>query len=93
MSNLCKKKYTGDESDERRIFIKDARIGWRSLLSDPMKHLGNGIAQYEYLESLGPKLGGQAQRLLDYYIDKWDYRDISNLCYEEAVTREASRSK
>ena len=93
MTNLCEKKYIGDGSNEQRIFIKDARIGWRSLLSDPMKQLGNGIAQYEYLESLGPKLGGQASRLLDNYIDKWDYRDIGNLFYEEAVTREASRTK
>ena len=58
-----------------------------------MKQLGNSIAQYEYLESLGPKLGGQARRLLDNYIEKWDYCNIGNLCYEEAVTREASRSK
>ena len=93
MSNLYEKKYTGDGSNRHRIFIKDVRIGWRSLLSDPMKQLGNGIAQYEYLKSLGPKLGGQARRLLDNYIDKWDYRDIGNLCYEEAVTREASRAK
>ena len=93
MSNLCEKKYTGDGSNEQRIFIKDARIGWRSLLSDPKKQLGNGIAEYEYLESLGPKLGGQARRLLDNCIDKWDNRDIGNLCYKEAITREASRSK
>ena len=90
MSNLCEKKYTGDGSNEHRFFIKNARIGQRSLLSDPMKQLGDGIAQYEYLESLGPKLGGQARRLLDNYIDKWDYRDISNLFYEEAIAREAS---
>ena len=93
MSNLYEKKYTRDGSNEQRIFIKDARIGWRSLLSDPKKQLGHGISKYEYLESLGPKLGGQARRLLDNYIDKWDYRDIGNLCYEDAVTREASRSK
>ena len=31
--------------------------------------------------------------MLDNYIDKWDYRDIGNLFYEDAVTREASRSK
>ena len=74
MSYLYEKKYTGDGSNEQRFFINDARIGWRSLLSDPMKQLGNGIAQYEYLESLGSKLGGQARRLLDNYIDKWDYR-------------------
>ena len=93
MSNLSEKKYTGDGSNEHRIFVKDARIGWRTLLSEPMKQLGNGISQYEYLESLGPKLGGQARRLLDNYVDKWDHRDIGNLFYEDAVTREASRSK
>ena len=93
MTNLCEKKYTGDGSNEKRIFIKDARIGWRSLLTNPMKQLGNGIAQYEYLESLDPKLGGHARRLLDNYIDKWDNHDIGNLFYEEEVTREASRSK
>ena len=93
MNTQYDKKYTGDGSNEQRIFIKDARIGWRSLLSDPIKQLGNRIAQYEYLESLGPKLGGQARRLLDNYVDKWDYRDIGNLFYEEAVTREASRAK
>ena len=93
MTNLCEKRYTGDGSNEQRIFIKDAHIGRRSPLSDPIKQPGNGVAQYEYLESLGPKLGGQARRLLDNYIDKWDYRDVGNLCYEEAVTREASRAK
>ena len=65
MSNLSEKKYTGDSSNEHRIFMKDARIGWRTLLCDPMKQFGNGLSQYEYLESLGPKLGGQARRLLD----------------------------
>ena len=93
MANLCEKKYTGDGSNDQRICIKDVRIGWRSLLSDPMKQLGNGISQYEYLESLGPKLGGQARRLLDNYIEKWDYRALGNISYEEAVRREASRSK
>ena len=93
MSNLSEKKYTGDGSNEQRIFIKDARIGWRTLLSDPMKQLANGIDQYEYLESLGPKLGGQARRLLDNYVDKWDYRDVDSLFHEDAVTHEACRSK
>ena len=30
---------------------------------------------------------------MDNYVDKWDYRDIGNLFYEDAVMREASRSK
>ena len=93
MNSIGDKKYTGDGNNEQRIFIKDARIGWRSLLNDPMKQLGHGIVQYEYLESLGPKLGGQARRLLDNYIDRWDYCDDTNIYFEETVTRETSRSK
>ena len=93
MNSVNDKKFTGDGSNEQRIFIKDASIGWRNLLNDPMKQLANGIAQYEYLESLGPRMGGQARRLLDNFIDKWDYRDESNPFSEEAVTREASRAK
>ena len=37
MNPVSDKKYTGDGSNEQRIFIKDARIGWRNLLNDPMK--------------------------------------------------------
>ena len=93
MNPVSDKKYTGDGSNEKIICIKDARIGSRNLLNDPMKQLANGIAQYEYLESWGPRMGGQARRLLDNFIDKWDYRDETNPFYEEAVTREASRAK
>ena len=93
MNSVSDKKCTGDGSNEQRIFIKDARIGWRNLLNDPMKQWANEIAQYEFLESLGPRMGGQARRLLDNFIDKWDYRDKADPFYEEAVTREASRAK
>ena len=93
MNPISDKKYTGDGGNEQRIFIIDARIGWRTILNDSMKQWANGIAQYEYLESLGPRLGGQAQRLLDNFIDKWDYRDEANPFYDEVVTREASRAK
>ena len=48
MSTISEKKYTGDGGSERHIFTRDARIGWRTLLNDPTKHLSNGIAQYEY---------------------------------------------
>ena len=92
MATQNDKKYTGDGSNEQRIFIKDARIGWRSLLSDPMKQLGLGISQYEYLESMGPKLGGQARRLLDNYVDRWDHRDRTNPFLAAALQREGSRS-
>ena len=91
MTTLFEKKYIGDGNNEQRIFIKDAQIGWRTLLCDPMKLVGNGTSQYEYCESLGPKLGGQARRLLDNFVDRWDYRDRTNPFFKEAVKREAKR--
>ena len=93
MNPVSEKKYTGDGGNEQRIFIKDARIGWRLVLSDPSKHLSNGITQYEYLESLGPRLGGQARRLLDNYVDRWDYRNEDNVNYRAATQREVIRAQ
>lgn len=92
MNNINEKKYMGYGGNEQRIFIKDARIGWRTLLNDPTKHLSSGITQNEYLEFEEIRLGGQAIRLLDNLIERWDYRDETNYYYEEATTREARRS-
>ena len=93
MNPVREKKYTGDGGNEHRIFIKDARIGWRLVLSDPSKHLSNGITQYEYLESLGPRLGGETRRLLDNYVDRWDYRNEDNLNCRAATQREVLRAQ
>ena len=35
MNSIQDKKYTGDVVNDQRIFIKDARIGWRHVLNDP----------------------------------------------------------
>ena len=74
--NVCvKKKYSGDGGNEQRTFIQDANFGWENIQNEPQRHLANGITQYEYLKSLGSRLGGQARCLLDNYIAKWDYKD------------------
>ena len=92
MNSILDKKYTGDGGNEQRIFIKDARIGWRHVMNDAKLHLSNGITQYEYLETLGPRLGGQARRLLDNFIDKWDYHDTEQPFYKNARARETQRA-
>ena len=53
------------------IFIKDAQVGRKAILNDPQRHLGGGVAQYDYMESLYNRLSGQARRLLDNFLDKW----------------------
>lgn len=88
MSMALDKKYTGNGGIEQRIFIMDARIGWKALLSDPHRHLAHGVTRYNYLEDLGMKLSGQARRVVDNFLDKWDH---TNEDYEDAITREASR--
>ena len=85
-------KYTGDGGNAQRIFIKDAQVGWKNILDDLNRHLSNGASQYAYLESILNRLGGQARRLLDLYLAKWDWLNEDNIYYEEAITREASRA-
>ena len=92
MNSINEKMDMGEGGNEEQIFTKDAWIGWRILLNNPTKHLPNGIAQYEYLESLGSRLGGQVRRLLVNFNERWDYRNETNYYYEEATTREASRA-
>ena len=85
-------KYTGDGGNAQRIFIKDAHVGWKNILDDLNRHLSNGASQYAYLESLLNPLGGQARRLLDIYLNKWDWLNEDNVYYEEATTREPARA-
>ena len=37
-------------------------------------------------------VGGQARRVLDNYVDKWDCTKEDHVNYEEAVTREVDRT-
>ena len=79
-------------NNEQRIFIRDARFTWKTILTDPNKHISNGVTRYDYLESLGARMGGQARCLLNNSVDKWGHKGKSNPIYEEAVTREASQA-
>ena len=72
------KKYAGDSGNEQRIFIKDARIEWEGVWTD----LALGVTQYDYLESLGSKLIGQATRVLDNFLDCSDHTNEGNLDYD-----------
>ena len=64
------KKDTGAGGNEQRVFMKDARVGWKAILVDPHRQLANGVTQYDYVETLGMKLGGQAWCVLDNFVDK-----------------------
>ena len=66
-------------------------MGWKNILEDLNRHLSNGASQYAYLESILNRLGGQARRLLDLYLAKWDWLNEHNVYYEEAMSREAAR--
>ena len=57
------KNKTIDGSNKQRTFIKDAKIGWKAIVNDPYRHLQNGVTQYDCVETLVMKLGGQARRI------------------------------
>lgn len=50
-----------------------------------------GSDSVRLLKSLGIKLGGQARRVLEKFIDMWDHTNEDNLDYEEATSNEAIR--
>ena len=63
-----------------------------AVLAYPNRHTFNGVTQYDYLETVGAKLGGQAKRLLDNFVDRRDNTKEGNPCHEDVVTREVSRA-
>ena len=91
MAMTLEKKCTGDGGNKKRIFIKDVRIGSKDVLADPNRHLANGVTQCDYVETMGMKLGGQARRVLNNFIDKWDHTKEDNLDDEDAISWEAIR--
>lgn len=48
MAMELSKKFSGDSGNEQRIFIKDARIGWRAVLADPNLRFAHGVTQYDH---------------------------------------------
>ena len=73
MTTSSEKLSSRDGGNAQRIFIKDAQVGWRAILNDPQRHLGGGVAQYDYMDTLYHLLSGQARRLLDLFMDKWSW--------------------
>ena len=92
MNTNSEKKYSGDDGSAQRIFIKDAQVGWKAILNDPQRHLGGGVAQYDYMESLYKLLSGHARRLLDLFLDKWSWTKDDNPYILEAIAREEDRA-
>ena len=73
-------KYTKDSGNKRRLFIKDTRIGWKAVRTDPNRqavridpnqHLALGVTKHDYLESLGSKLSDRAKSVPDNLLDSW----------------------
>lgn len=50
-----------------------------------------GVTQFEYLSDVGNQLTREARRVLDNYLDKWDFDNMENPSYEEAFKREIDR--
>ena len=92
MNTNSMKLYSGDGGNAQRIFIKDAQVGWKAILNDPQRHLGGGVAQYDYMESLYKLLNGQARRLLDLFLDKWSWTKDGNPYILEVIVREEDRA-
>ena len=61
-------------------------------MNDPQRHLGGGVAQYDYMDTLYHLLGGQARRLLDLFMDKWSWTKDDNTYILEAIAREEDRA-
>ena len=84
-------EYTGDGGNAQRMFIKDAQVGWKAITNDPHRHLGGGVSQYDYMESLLNRLGGRARRLLENFPARWNYVKDSNPYILDAMAREENR--
>ena len=82
---------TSDGGNAQRIFILDAQVGWKAIPKDPSKHLGGGIAQYDYMETLLNRLGGQARRLLEKYLFWWNWQKDDNPNILNAIAKEGDR--
>ena len=39
-------KYDGNGGNEQRVFIKDAKVGWKAIVSDPTRHVSIGFRNF-----------------------------------------------
>lgn len=72
------KMYAGGGGNKQRFFMTDARLRWTVVLADPNCNLAHGVTQYDYLEDLKMKLGGQARCILDNFLDKSGHTNKDN---------------
>ena len=82
---------SGKPSILQELFFRHARQGWEDLQEDTQRRITRGQSQYEYIKKLGALTTGQAQRLLDEFVNSWDHKDLDNQYLEDAVSREAVR--
>ena len=65
--------YNGNSGLDQRSFIKNTEIGLKHLKRDASKHTSEGVSHYEFLEDLGVKVEGEARKVLDQYLDRWNW--------------------
>lgn len=51
-----------------------------------------GITQFEHFSDPGAQLIGEARKVLDNNLDKWDFEDLTNPNFEEAAKQESTRN-
>ena len=61
------------------------------MLRDPQEHLMVGFGQWEFITSLGPRLGGEARIVHALFMETWDFEDDENPLALEGVDAERRR--
>ena len=72
--------------------MMETMTNYRELRGALMKNAGSGKTQYEYMEILQRRMTGQARMFLDYYLEKWDWRNDNNPNLAAAALREVDRA-
>ena len=95
LKNLWAVKFTaydGNSGAEQRTFNRDAQIGWRDIRRESQEHLIEGVSQYEYQERVGSKLTGEAKKVLNSFLNKWQWTNRKNPNLEKATEREGAHA-
>ena len=75
----------------QKTFFHAARRGWTDLKLNTIRHLTRGVTEYEYVQTLSDLLDSQAARLLEDWVDAWDYQIYDNPRFNRAIRCEAER--
>ena len=84
-------KYWGEGGNAQQIFTCNARLGWNDVKNDVAKHAIKGYTQFDYVQSLGAKMEGQARRVLENFVELWDHTDPLNPNVVPAAAQELLR--